>query len=321
MKERFNLECVSCGCSVHSLESICPYCGTAIYSKKKLELEDKNKMKWIAKVLNTRIWRLNEDYIYNEIRFFAFAFFVIQIGYFLISYYYTKVHLMHVVFNCLLYSATLYSAFYNEFGHYLSFKGEMVVYKNHIEEVVNEFLRGNNYFKADFERVIEDNNQKGNYYTIIKFNEPYKHINNDEKDVVLKVLLKLEDETDREGHNRHRFLAGIIPIIVSSILLILYLLISLFTNSYIVTAIWILVNLVFISELWDITDYLTLKLSYDPPEDFQKEVIYKQLINYSKESNTSMDEILKVIEKNKYKVYDLHKIVEKYYKKEVINQS
>ena len=75
MKERFNLECVSCGCSVHSLESICPYCGTAIYSKKKLELEDKNKMKWIAKVLNTRIWRLNEDYIYNEIRFFAFAFF------------------------------------------------------------------------------------------------------------------------------------------------------------------------------------------------------------------------------------------------------
>lgn len=131
----------------------CEYCGTPVISSRKLNKKDFQKIHWIGRILDTRIWKKSfKEHLFYFIQYLLY-FLIFEI-FFIAFFSYANLPLYIPIGLLSFWNLLAYLAYKEELEYYFDEKAKKKVYQQYIKEVLEEFLRGNNYYRYDFETVL-----------------------------------------------------------------------------------------------------------------------------------------------------------------------
>ena len=267
----------------------------------------------MAKVLNTRIWKKKYIYRNPRIQKLLVPILVFGLTYFSILKLLSPVFVWIPFFLVILFYGLVFSAFYNELDYYFNTLSKWDAYENHIRDVIDEFLRGNNYFRSDFERVILENHQElsPNYLKDF-FSLDNERKTKTEENNYLKILDRLNNEYYYQTHLKSNLDCGRIQILLGAVLLLSYLPFP-FYDIFYVPLIWIVPGLIFLYlESWDVTSQIFYFLDYEPSGEYQKNVMIPRILTYCKEMKIDVEEFLLIMKHNSPKYIHIQLMLKKY---------
>ncbi len=284
------LKCKSCSGPVTILDSYCPYCGDHILVNRILPDQAKDRMAWMGSVLETKIWK--KKFILLEKMILKIGLSVLFIEIFLFWLFYSiSGSSWKPLLAILPISISICAAYYIELHYYFEGYAENSVYQKYIEPIINEFLIGNNYYKAELESVL--NSIEDSKVSFIK-RMMFPVIDQiPEKDSISRIVLYHTLLCDKNRFHHSAFRCGMVYVLLSFVFGIITFLLLLYIDSYLLLLILLPLPWIFlILEYTEKTDFVFGLLDYNPSKDFIEKELRPSIKRYCEQTGISIQEII-----------------------------
>ena len=284
------LKCKSCAGHLNILNTVCPYCGEQVKIDRDLPEQVKERISWVAAVLETKLWKKKYPIFENSIRKWAISFLLLEL--FLFGGFYSITNSIWKSFlPVFLFSMSILFSYYKEFYYYFLDMAEKAAFHFSIEPILDEFLIGNNYYKVEFEKII--NAMKGSDVSLLKkmLRPTTKSI--EESDALAKVVIYNSMLCDKNAYNLSSFKCGI----AYALLCFIFSLITFFILFSLDYSMWLIIIIPFpwIFLILEYTDKISIVFGlfeYEASKDFIAKEILPSLNQYCRDTETSMEEVL-----------------------------
>ncbi|HMV43789.1 MAG TPA: hypothetical protein PK079_12610 [Leptospiraceae bacterium] len=284
------LKCKSCSGHITILDASCPYCGEIIVVDRILSDETKKRISWIAIVLESKIWK--KKFILFEKTLFKWGISILLLELILFAVFsiLSKSNWKPIV-SLLPVSISICAAYYLELYYFYVEEAERSAYKKFIEPIIDEFLIGNNYYKVEFEAIldsIQDNSVSFLKRMISPTINPIQ-----EQDSLSRIVIYHSLLIDKNQYRNSTFQCGYTYIILSFIFGILSFLILLSINwsvwiSVIIPFFWVFLLL----EYTDKTSFVFNFFGYKPQKNFIEKEVKPSIQKYCEQTGVSLEEII-----------------------------